>query len=162
MQVQRDQIVLQDVRLHVGEHALNVVRVHGSGEVIVDGRVAVALHAQEHAQDELLHVADVLRVALELRIVGGDVALGGVDLRLQQVGLVQEQDDGDAGERGIVDDRVENVLGLLQAIGGAARGAKNFVSDDILGLRSGRCAVLTGLRPTPDQTRTWTPETVWN
>lgn len=119
MQIQRHQIVLEDVRLDVGKHALNVVRIDGGREMIVDGRFAIALHAQEHGQYELLHVADRLWVALELRIVLCDVALGGQNLRLEQIGLVQEQYDRDAGKRRVVDDRVEYVLGLFQTIGGA-------------------------------------------
>lgn len=110
MQIERDQIILKDVRLDIGEHALNVVRIDGCGEVIVDGRVTVSLHPEEHAQYELLHVANVLRVALELRIVVRNVTLGGQDFRFEQVGFVQEQNDGDAGECGIVDDRIEDVL----------------------------------------------------
>lgn len=117
MQIQCDQIVLKDIRLHIGKHALNVVRIDGGGKVIVDGRVAVSLHSEEHAQYELLDVADVFWVALELRIVVRDVALGGQDFRLEQVGFVQEQNYGDAGKCGIVDDRVEDILRLLQTIG---------------------------------------------
>lgn len=48
MQIECDEIVLENVRLDIGEHSLDVVRVDGCREMVVDGCVPVPLHAQEH------------------------------------------------------------------------------------------------------------------
>lgn len=86
------------------------------------------------------------RIALELRVVGADVALCGEDLRLQQVCFVQKQNDRDAGERGVVDDRVEYILRLLQPVGCAVQARQEDIEQQVVRnrkrtLRNGMCAL---------------------
>ena len=107
---------MQDRVLHRAEHDLNVLRVDRVGEVMVDGRFGVFPHVHKHLQDEVLHVQDRVRVAGELRIVPADVRLRVFHLLLQQVRLVEEQDDRNTLERGIVHDRVEDVARLFQTV----------------------------------------------
>lgn len=77
----------------------------------------LALDAGEHGEDERLHLLDRMRIAAELRKVPANIRLGIAYLLLQQVGLVEEEDDGHVGEYPVVDDGVENVAAFFQAIG---------------------------------------------
>lgn len=63
-----------------------------------------------------MHVAEIVRIAVELRVVPADVGLLAGDLLREQVGLVQEQDDGDALEVDVVHDRVEDIERFLETI----------------------------------------------
>lgn len=117
LQHQRRQVPLQDRVLDRAEHDLNVLGVDRVREVMIDGRFGILAHVHEHLQDEVLHVQDRVRIAGELRIVPADVRVRIFDLLRQQIRLVQEQDDRDALERGVVYNRVEDIPRLLQAIG---------------------------------------------
>lgn len=89
--------------------------------MVVDRLFRVLAHVRKHLQDEVLHVQDRVRVAGKLRIVPADVRVRVLDLLRQQVRLVQEQDDRDAGEGRVVDDRVEDVARLFEAVGFSTR-----------------------------------------
>ena len=79
---------------------------------------AVRAPRVEHLQQEALHRLEAARVAAVLREVVREVAAGGAarQLRLEQVGLVEEEDDGDAAERPVVDDRLEDVARLDEPV----------------------------------------------
>jgi hypothetical protein len=114
----------------------------------------VASDAQEHLQDEGLDVDDGVRVAGVLRVVPADVSLGILHLQRQQIRLVEEEDDGDALKRRVVDYRVEDVLRLLEAV-------RSTASWGIHGICwwGGRRQQLTDPPLAPDQTPTSTRET---
>lgn len=116
VEIECDEIVFQYVRFDIGEDPLNVVRVDGRCEMVVNSSFPISLDAQKHGQNELVNVLDRSRIALELWIVGADVALGGEDFRFEQIGFVQKQNYRNAGECGIIDDRIENVLRLFEPI----------------------------------------------
>lgn len=116
MQHQLLQVPLQDRVLDRAEHDLDVLRVDGVRKVVVDRLLRVLPHVRKHLQDKVLHVQDRVRVAGELRIVPADVRVRVLDLLRQQVRLVQEQDDGNPSEGRVVDDRVEDVARLLEAV----------------------------------------------
>lgn len=84
--------------------------------MVVDRLFRVLAHVRKHLQDKVLHVQDRVRVAGKLRIVPADVRVRVLDLLRQQVRLVEEQDDRDAGEGRVVDDRVEDVARLFEAV----------------------------------------------
>lgn len=69
----------------------------------------------EACHKELLHVVQAVWFAL---VLGEEVLDGyGLDFFLQQVGLVQEQDDGDVAEHAVVDNSAENVERLREPVG---------------------------------------------
>lgn len=94
------------------------MRVHRIRKVMVDGGGAlqIPLGRHEHLENEILHVVDAARVAGEVRVVVLDAGGRALHLDRQQVRLVQEQDDRDALERRVINDRVEDVARLLQPI----------------------------------------------
>lgn len=63
---------------------------------------------------EYLHVLQPAWVSSELREVLADVH--GADLLHQQVGFVEEEDDGDVEEELVVDDGLEDVHALHQTV----------------------------------------------
>lgn len=106
------------------------MRIDGIREMMIDGlgrlqtrqvMTVVASDAQKHLQDEGLDVDDGVRVAGVLRVVPANVSLGVLHLQRQQVGLVEEENDGDALKRCVVDYRVEDVFRLFETIRSAAR-----------------------------------------
>lgn len=107
---------MQDGVLDVSEDKANVLSVDGRGEVVVEWLVLLlAALVAEARHEELLHVVQAVWIAFVL----GEEVLDGHDLDflLQQVGLVQEQDDGDVAEHTVVDDGAENVERLREPIG---------------------------------------------
>lgn len=118
LQHHRSQIPLQDRVLDRTEHHLDVMRVHCIRKVMVDGSrpLQIPLGRHEHLQDKVLHVVHGPWVPRELRVVVLDTGGGALHLHGQQIRLVQEQDDRDTLEGRVVDDRVEDVPGLLQAV----------------------------------------------
>lgn len=48
MQIQCHQIVVENVRFNVPENVLNIIRIDGCCEVIVDGCVTIPANVQEH------------------------------------------------------------------------------------------------------------------
>lgn len=109
LQHERLQVSIEDCVFDGVEYNLNVVRVDGGREVVVERGLGLATHVGEHVEQEHLHVAQAVRVARELRVEPADVGLLAAHLARQQVRLVQEQDYGDALEVHIVDDRVEDI-----------------------------------------------------
>lgn len=83
--------------------------VDGCGEVVVQSGLGLSPDVREHIEQEHLYVAETVGVASELRVVPADVCLLAGDLPRQQVGLVEEQDHGDAFEVHVVYDRVEDI-----------------------------------------------------
>lgn len=92
------------------------MRVYGGGEVVVERCLWFPASVREHVEQEHLHVAQVVGITCELGVVPADVRLAAGDLLREQVRLVEEQDDGDALEVDVVDDRVEYVERLLEAV----------------------------------------------
>lgn len=80
------------------------------------GPFQVPLRRHEHLQNKVLHVVDTARIAGELRVVVLNVRRRILHLQGEQVRLVEEQDDGDVLERGVIHDSVEDVPRLLQSI----------------------------------------------
>lgn len=66
---------------------------------------------------QYLHVLQPARISPELGEVLADV--DGPDLVHQQVGLVEEEDDGEVEEELVVDDGLKDVHALHQAVGAA-------------------------------------------
>lgn len=48
MQIQCHQIIIENVRLDVPKNVLNIIRIDGCCEVIVDGCVTIPTNVQEH------------------------------------------------------------------------------------------------------------------
>lgn len=109
LQHERLEVAVEDRVLDGVEDDLDVVRVDGGGEVVVERGLGLAAHVGEHVEQEHLHVAQVVRISRELRVEPADVRLLAGHLPRQQVRLVQEQDDGDAFEVHVVHDRVEDI-----------------------------------------------------
>lgn len=103
------EVAVEDRVLDGVEDDLDVVRVDGGGEVVVERGLGLAAHVGEHVEQEHLHVAQVVRISRELRVEPADVRLLAGHLPRQQVRLVQEQDDGDTFEVHVVHDRVEDI-----------------------------------------------------
>jgi hypothetical protein len=84
LQHQRCKVSVQDRILHGVEHNLDVLRIDGSREVMIDWLrrlqtlvvTVVAADTEKHLQDEGLNVDDRVRVAGVLRIVPAYVSLG--------------------------------------------------------------------------------------
>lgn len=77
--------------------------------MVVQGGLGLPAYVGEHVEQEHLHVAEVVRVAGELRVEPADVGLLAGHLPRQQVRLVEEQNDGDTLEIHVVHDRIEDI-----------------------------------------------------
>lgn len=109
------QVLLQDGVFNGVEDEADVLRVDGRGEVVEERLAAVAALALEALHQVVLDILQPPRVPAEVREVLADAHLG--HLFHQQVHLVEEQDYGDVGEQLVVDNGLENVHGLHQAVG---------------------------------------------
>ena len=95
----------------------DVLCVRGSGEVAVQLLTSILPYRVEQHHKEILHVRQFTWVPL---IVGEVVANRLVsNLIHEQVSLVEEEDDGDAAEAAVVDNRVEDVYALDDSVGHA-------------------------------------------
>lgn len=102
------EVVMQDGVLDVSEHQLDVLRVDGRGEVVIQGLLGgIASLGPEALHHERLDVRQaVLRPGVFRKIV---LERNALHLLLQQVSLVQEEDDGDVDEDAVVDNGLEDV-----------------------------------------------------
>lgn len=107
-------VASQNGVLYYVEDNLNVLGVGCRGEVPVELLGTVLPHRIEHANEVVLNVAKVTGVATEILEVILDVPH--LNLIGQEVGLVEEEDDGDASEAAVVDDGVKDVDALLEPV----------------------------------------------
>lgn len=72
---------------------LNIVRIDGSGEMIINGSVPITAHIQKHIQYELMYVRNGLGIATKLRIILADVMSGisvSQNFLLEQITFIQK------------------------------------------------------------------------
>lgn len=104
----------EDGVLDGDEDEADVLGVGGAGEVGVQRLLLVGVLVLVHLQDELLGRLCLLRRACILWEIGGEVREQ--NLLFQDVGLVEEEDDGGLLKPGVCDDGLKQSLALLHPI----------------------------------------------
>lgn len=125
LQHKRREIPLQYRIFNRIEHNLDILRIYGVGEVMVDRLwwlqalelvIVVAADAEKHLQDEGLDVDDRVRISGVLRIIPANVSLRVLHFQCQQIRFVEKKNDRNVLEGVVVDYRVKNVFRLLETI----------------------------------------------
>ncbi len=107
----------EDRVLYNIKHYLYVPSVRCGCEVAVKLLRLILPDCVEHTDHERLDVFQLLWIASKIREVVANTAI--LNLLYEEVGLVEEEDDGDGAKTPVVDDRVKDVDTFDQTIGDA-------------------------------------------
>lgn len=110
------EITLQHRILNRIEYHLNIFRVHGIREMMIDGRSSVPADAHEHLQYKILDVKYRMRIPRELWIEPTNVRVRVFHFGGKQIRFVQKQNDGDILEGGIIYNCIEDIFRFFETI----------------------------------------------
>lgn len=76
----------------------------------------VTPNSEKHLQNKCVNVGKRVRIASELRIIPTNVSLWILHFQCQQIIFVEEENNGDALKRCVIDYRVKNIFRLFKSI----------------------------------------------